>query len=149
MPGERCSDLIFVEKGLLRGYYYLNEKEITNWFAQEEEFATSFYSFISRKNAVEGIQCLEEATVIKIAYNSLQELYRQFPETERVGRIITENYYIRLEERLLSLQFTSAKERYLNLLAVKPSIVKRAALGHIASYLGISQETLSRMRAEA
>lgn len=145
---ERCSDLFFIKKGLLRGYYFSEEKEITNWFAQEGEFATCFYSFIAQKPSFETIQAIEDAELIQIPFTELQSLYAQFPETERLGRVITETYYIKLEERLLSLQFKSAKERYLNLIESKPSFIKRAPLGQIAGYLGISQETLSRMRAE-
>ena len=145
---ENCNYLYFVNRGILRGYYFIESKEITNWFSQENEFATCFYSFIARKLSVESIQTIEDTELILIPYSTLQSLYKNFPESERVGRIITENYYLRLEERLLSIQFKSAKERYLNLMEAKPSLIKRAALGQIASYLGISQETLSRMRAE-
>lgn len=110
--GERCQDLFFIEKGIVRGYYFEEEKEITHWFAEEGEFATSFYAFISQNASFEYIQCLEDTDLIKIPYSSLQKLYIQFPETERVGRIITENYYIKLEERLLNIHFKTAKERY-------------------------------------
>jgi CRP-like cAMP-binding protein len=94
------------------------------------------------------VQALEETEVIEIPYSVLQHLYKIFPETERLGRIITENYYIKLEERFLSLQFKTAKERYQKLLNSKPSLIQRVSLGQIASYLGITQETLSRIRAE-
>ncbi|PBQ34780.1 cyclic nucleotide-binding protein [Sphingobacteriaceae bacterium] len=145
---QACNYLYFIDKGILRGHYFLETKEITNWFAQENEFATCFYSFIAKKPSVEGIQALENSEITQISYSALQTLYSTFPETERAGRIITETYYLKLEERLLSIQFKSAKERYQNLLETKPSIVKRAAMGQIATYLGISQETLSRMRAD-
>jgi CRP-like cAMP-binding protein len=145
---QNCNYLYFINKGIIRGYYFLDAKEITNWFGQENEFATCFYSFISKKLSVETIQALEDCELILIPYSTLNTLYEKFPETERVGRLVIENYYLRLEERLLSIQFKSAKERYQNLMDSKPSLLKRAALGQIASYLGISQETLSRMRAE-
>ncbi len=75
-------------------------------------------------------------------------MYLDFPETERIGRIITENYYIKLEERVLNIQFKTAKERYQKLMLKKTSLLQRVSLGQIASYLGITQETLSRIRAE-
>ena len=143
---NRCNDLFFVEKGLLRGYYIDDGKEITNWFAQEGEFATNLYAFISKKSSSETIEALEDCTLIQLPYSSLQSLYLKFPETERLGRIITETYYIKLEERLLSLQFKTAKERYQNFILSKPSLLQRTSLGQIASYLGITQETLSRIR---
>ncbi len=145
---ERCEQLFFVEKGLLRGYYFDEDKEITNWFSQEEEFATCFYSFIASKPSFEIIQALEDCELIQLNYSSLQALYTKFPETERIGRIITENYYIKLEERILNLQFKTAKERYQKLASSKPSLLQRASLGQIASYLGVTQETLSRIRSE-
>ncbi len=145
---ERCDKMYFIQKGLLRGYYFEEDKEITNWFAQEEEFATCFYAFIAGNASFESIQALEDSELIELSHSSLQHLYSGFPETERIGRLLTENYYIRLEERLLSIQFKSAKERYQKFCHSKSSLLQRASLGQIASYLGITQETLSRIRAE-
>lgn len=145
--GDACNYMYFIDQGFLRGYYYLDGKEITSWFSQENEFATCFYAFISRKPSVESIQALENSAITRISYNTLQSVYGQFPETERIGRILTETYYLKLEERFLNIQFKSAKERYQNLLETKPDYLQRASLGQIASYLGVSQETLSRLRA--
>lgn len=145
--GERCNNLYFIHKGLLRGYYFREGKEVTNWFAQEGEFATCFYAFIANKPSFENIQALENVELLALSNSALQELYQRFPETERIGRLVTETYYIRLEERLLGLQFKTARERYENLVAAKPLLLQRASLGQIASYLGITQETLSRIRA--
>ncbi len=146
--GERCDVLRFVEQGLLRGYYIEQEKEITNWLAIDGEFATSFYSFITREASTESIEAIETTVLSEIKYADLQALYRDFPETERIGRILTENYYIKLEGRLLASHFKTAKERYEQLMDAHPILLQRAPLGYIASYLGISQETLSRIRAQ-
>jgi CRP-like cAMP-binding protein len=145
---ERCRNLYFIKKGLIRGFYFENGKEITNWFAREQEFATSFYSFITNEQAPETLEALEDCELIQISHYDLQNLYKKFPETERIGRIITENYYLKLEERFLNIQFRTAKERYQNLLTKNPALLQRASLGQIATYLGMSQETLSRTRAE-
>lgn len=145
---ERCSDLYYIEKGLLRGYYYSDSKEITHWFAREGEFATCFYSFITQKPAVENIETLEPCELVSIPYSGLQKLYRDFPETERIGRLLTEAYYVKLENRLLGQHFTDAKTRYDSLLANNPTLLQRAPLGYVASYLGITQETLSRIRSQ-
>ncbi len=146
--GERCRNLFFINKGIVRGFYFDNGKEITHWFAQEDDFATSFYSFITNQPSPETIEALEDCELTQISFDDLQKLYLKFPETERVGRIITENYYIDLEERFLNIQFKSAKERYQNLIGKNPNLLQRASLGQIATYLGITQETLSRVRAE-
>ena len=144
--GETCHNFYFVTKGMLRSYYFSEGKEVTNWFALENDFATSIYSFISRNTGYENIETLEDSTIEMLSNQVLQDLYVKFPETERTGRLIMESYYIQLEERLISIQFKSAKERYELLMNKNPEIILRAPLGAIASYLGITQETLSRIR---
>lgn len=146
--GKTCNDLYYLNSGLMGGYYNVDGQEICNWIAAEGDFATSYYSFISRTTSYESIVCFENTSVQAISYEHLLELYRLFPETERAGRLILEEYYSRLEERLLSIQFKSAKERYWQLFQQRPHIVRRAPLGRIATYLGMKQETLSRIRSE-
>lgn len=144
--GSICRRLYFVEDGALRGYYYLDDKEITHWFGFENDFVTSFHSFITGKPAVENIQLLEGSILWSIGREELDKLLNEFPDVERLLRIAYEKYYLRLEERYVNSQFTSAKDRYESLLRQAPHIIERVALGQIASYLGISQETLSRIR---
>lgn len=146
-PLDTCQNLYFVRTGLIRGYYYNNEKEITNWLAKENEFGTCFYAFLKSIKSTEYIKCIEDSVLEIISYSNLQKLYTNYPVTEKLGRIVLEDYYLKLEERLLSLQFKEAKERYIYFLDNKPDLLNRVPLGYIASYLGISQETLSRMRA--
>lgn len=145
---ERSNHLYFVDKGLLRGYYFSDEKEITNWFANENDFATCFYSFITKELSFETIEALEDTQLTGILHADLEELYKNFPETERLGRIITQTYYIQLEERLLNLQFKTAKERYQKFSETHAELLQRVTLGQVASYLGITPETLSRIRSE-
>lgn len=139
--------LYFISSGMLRGYYYSNDKEITNWMGIENEFCTSYYSFLSGKGSYEQIEALENTEVEAIHKDDLEMLYKTFPETERIGRLLLESYYLRLEERVLYIQFKSAKERYDYFFEKRCELIKRAPLGCIASYLGITQETLSRIRA--
>jgi CRP-like cAMP-binding protein len=144
--GKICRNLYFLQKGAIRGFYNLEGKEITHWFAFEKDFVTSFHSFITQKPAVENIQVLENSTLWRISKDKLTSLLNEHSEIERLVRIVYENYYIRLEERFVNAQFKSATERYHDLLNQSPHIVERVPLGYIASYLGISQETLSRVR---
>lgn len=144
--GKSCRHLYFLEKGVLRGFYNLEEKEITHWFGFENDFVTSFHSFITGEASVENIQLLEGSILWRIAKEKLTDLFDRYHEIERLVRIINEKYYIRLEERYVNAQFKTAAERYENLLLQSPHIIERVSLGHIASYLGISQETLSRIR---
>jgi CRP-like cAMP-binding protein len=146
VEGKICRHLYFLESGALRGYYTLEGKEITHWFGFEEDFVTSFHSFITGKPAVENIQLLEGSILWSISKESLTALLNQYHEIERVLRIAYEKYYIRLEERFVNAQFKTAAERYGNLLQQAPHILERVSLGQVASYLGISQETLSRIR---
>lgn len=144
--GKRCRHLYFLERGALRGFYNLEGKEVTHWFAFAPEFVTSFHSFITGQPAVESVQLLEGSVLWAISKESLTQLMNAHHEIERLVRIAYETYYIRLEERFVNAQFKTAAERYQNLLEQSPHIVERVPLGHIASYLGISQETLSRIR---
>lgn len=144
--GKICRNLYFLQQGALRGYYNLDGKEITHWFAFEEDFVTSFHSFITQKPAVENIQLLEASVLWCISKDKLTRLLNQYHDVERLVRIAYEKYYIRLEERFVNAHFKTAAERYQDLLQQTPHILERVPLGHIASYLGISQETLSRVR---
>lgn len=144
--GKTCRHLYFIEKGALRGFYNLDGKEITHWFGFENDFVTSFHSFITQTPAVENIQLLENAILWSIHKDDLNTLLNQHQEIERLLRIAYEKYYIRLEERFVNAQFKTAAERYENLLTQTPHILERVPLGCVASYLGISQETLSRIR---
>lgn len=144
--GSICRHLYFLEQGAARGFYILDGKEITHWFGFENDFVTSFHSFITGQAAVENIQLIENSTLWRIAKPDLEALYNSYHEIERLVRIVYEKYYIRLEERYVNAQFKSAKERYEQLLEQSPHILERVSLGSIASYLGISQETLSRIR---
>ncbi|MGB8194681.1 MAG: Crp/Fnr family transcriptional regulator [Chitinophagaceae bacterium] len=144
--GKICRHLYFLEQGALRGFYNIDGKEITHWFAFEGDFVTSFHSFITHQPAVENIQLLAGSILWAISKENLTRLLNEYHEIERLVRIAYEKYYIRLEERYVNAQFKTAAERYQALLLQTPHIVERAPLGAIASYLGISQETLSRIR---
>jgi len=144
--GKTCRHLYFLQQGALRGYYSLDGKEVTHWFAFENDFVTSFHSFITNEPAVEDIQLIEGSILWSISKETSTRLFNQFHEIERTVRIAYEKYYIRLEERFVNSQFRSAGERYEKLIHDSPHILERVPLGQIASYLGISQETLSRIR---
>lgn len=144
--GRICRHLYFIQQGSIRGYYNLEDKEITHWFGFENDFVTSFYSFITAQPAVENIQLMEGSVLWRISKEKLTDLFNKHHEIERLVRIAYEKYYIRLEERYVNSQFRTAAERYESLLQKTPHIIERVPLGYIASYLGISQETLSRIR---
>jgi CRP-like cAMP-binding protein len=144
--GKVCRHLYFLQQGAARGLYHSEEKEITHWFAFEHDFVISFHSFITGQPAVENIQLLEGSILWSISKEKLLQLFNEHHEIERLVRIAYEKYYIRLEERFVNAQFKTASERYTDLVQQMPHIIERVPLGYIASYLGISQETLSRIR---
>jgi CRP/FNR family transcriptional regulator, anaerobic regulatory protein len=144
--GDICQHLYYLSEGFARGFFYQNGKDITAWFAFENDIATPLYSFVSKKPSYESIEILEDSVLYTISYENLQYLYHQYPESNFIGRIITEKYYVELMARTMAFQFQSATERYIQLLNHQPQLLQRASLGQIASYLGISQETLSRIR---
>jgi len=143
-----CRHLYFLEQGCLRGYYYLDGKEITHWFGFENDYVTSFHSFITGQPAVEHIQLMEGCVLWAITKEQLTALFNEYHDIERLVRIAYEKYYIRLEERFVNAQFRTATERYQQLMEESPHILDRVPLGYIAAYLGISQETLSRIRSK-
>lgn len=146
--GKVAKNLYFIEKGLLCGKLNKDGKENFNWFASENQFVTSLHSFLSQKPSYEHIEALEKCQLYEIAYDNLQLLYEEIPAFEKLGRILIEEYYVLLEERTLSLQYHSAREKYRAFLENEPGLYHRISLGQLASYLGISQETLSRIRAK-
>lgn len=146
--GRVCHQLYFLEQGCLRGYYNLEDKEITHWFGFENDFVTSFHSFITRQPAVENIQLVEGCILWAITKDQLTALFNAHHDVERLVRIAYEKYYIQLEERFVNAQFRTAAERYQQLLEESPHILERMPLGYVAAYLGISQETLSRIRSK-
>ena len=142
-----CGKLYFVEKGLARLYYLKEGKDITGWFASERNFITCNDSFFQKKTSYLNLELLEDSVLYSIDYNSLNDLF-EYREMERFGRLITYNLLSELSERIYSTVFQPAEKRYQLLVLRYPEVALRAPLGDIASYLGISQETLSRIRSQ-
>ncbi len=145
-PGEVCEHLYFMEKGFAKGSYLVNNVEITSWFWQENDLVTSLESFLRQAPSVEYIKTNEECTMWVLTYGHLQQLYKEHLEFNIVGRKIIEDYFLRAGAIATDLRKLTAKEKYDKLFKEHPEIFQRTSLESIASYLGISQETLSRIR---
>lgn len=145
--GHVCRTIWFIRKGCVRCFYNEGDSEVCSWFMMEGHWVISVDSFFKQKPSYESIQALEDCNVYSMEYDQLQYLYKRYPEFNVIGRILTERYYALSEERLYSLRMKSAAERYNFLTNHYGEIVQRIPLKYIASYLGISEETLSRIRA--
>lgn len=146
--GKVCNHLYFLEKGLVRNYFEEDDKELTNDITVDGAFVTSFSSFISQTPSVETIELLEDSILYAIHYDDLQHLYKMYPIMEHIGRLIAEYHYNSLAMKSYRLKFSNSAERYEALFNTKIEIVRRAPIGVIASYLGMSIETLSRIRSK-
>lgn len=145
-PGEVCDKLYFIENGLARMYYSVNSKDYTTDIVIDNEFLVDFASFVSQQPSNQYIELLEDCTIHYIQYNDLQELYIKYPIMERIGRLIAEYHYNSVSSHSYQLKFYTTSERYQFLFDRKIEIIRRAPLGVIASYLGMSIENLSRIR---
>ncbi|GMQ30339.1 Crp/Fnr family transcriptional regulator [Algoriphagus confluentis] len=146
--GTPCDHLYFVIDGSLRSFYLKDDKDVTVSFTLKGEFTTSMYSFISRNPSYENIEAMETTRLARIHHQDLMGLFDLYQSLERVYRLLLEQYYISLEEQLVFAKFKSAKDRYLELMENRPKIIQKASVGQIASYLDMSIETLSRIRAK-
>ena len=144
--GQICKRLYFVEEGTTRTFYYLDGKDVTSWFYSEGFFLSSWYSFLNHQPSFEYIEVLEPSQIRSISYESLQQLYESIPAFERFGRLMIEEQVAFIDYYSKGYMFLSAQDRYEQLLEHFPDVELRVNLGHVASLLGISQETLSRIR---
>jgi len=145
--GENSHTIYFIISGTARQYYLDKQgKESNTWFLFENELLISVFSFYTGNPSFEYIETLEDCKLISLKRDRLDYLYNKFMEFNFVGRQLTELYYLRNELQANELRMLSAKERYERLLARNPALFQRVSLTHISSYLGISRETLSRIR---
>ena len=146
--GSICNHLYLIEKGIARSFYHKDGKDITAHFAIEGDTITAIDSFIQRKRSKYNVEVLEDSEVFLIAHQDMLELLTNKPEYEKYVRMFVEQVYIDLVERIEDLLFHTAKERYDKLIQKTPQFLQRVNLEHIASFLGITQETLSRIRTQ-
>lgn len=145
--GHTCRTIYFIKNGLARVYYFKDGTDITEYFAFENNLIARVESLFTGRPSRKAIQILEDAEIISLNATLLFQLYNEFPEIERLARKITEAALVENVNRLESLQFHSADERYKALIEEAPDVLKRVPLKYIASYLGITQVSLSRIRA--
>ncbi|MBK7030871.1 MAG: Crp/Fnr family transcriptional regulator [Bacteroidales bacterium] len=147
--GQVCNFVGFVSSGLLIYSKIIeNGDEITTDFAFEGDWVNNNQSRLTNKPSTINIRAIEDTEIFVIMQQDLNELYVKVPKIERLGRLLTEQAYLKIVEQTVQLQVLSAKERYENLLKKHPGIIQKVQLYHIANYLGIAPKSLSRIRKE-
>lgn len=146
--GEYSYELYYIAEGGARAYYLKDGKTITDWFAFENDFISSRVSFFLGVPSQHYIEVFEDTTFMILQLKDIEMLCDKYHDFERLARMSTTKTMLQLQQRIVSLQFKTSKERYDSLLERHPQIELRAPLGDIASYLGITQETLSRIRSK-
>jgi CRP-like cAMP-binding protein len=145
--GHTCKTIYFINEGIARIYYFKDGTDVTESFAFENNIVARVESLFSGKPSRKAIQILEDAEIVALDANTLFRLYDSFPDIERLFRKIFESSYVETVNRIEGIQFHTAEERYNALLHDSPDIIRRVPLKYVASYLGITQVSLSRIRA--
>ena len=146
--GHTCKTIYFVKEGCVRIYYFKEDIDITESFEFENAFVARAESLFTGKPSLKAIQAIEDSSLIAIDSNKLFQLFDKHHDLERLFRKIIEASYVNTVNRIESLQFHTADERYHDLLKEHKDVLKRGPLKYIASYLGITPVSLSRIRAQ-
>lgn len=145
--GRVCHHMYFLHKGVVRIFYHKEEREITEWLALDQSFFFSIRSFFEQVPTHLIIQALEPSELQAISHDDLMRLCDQHHSVEKLFRRMVTNSLLLSQVRMESIQFETAQQRYARLMEERPDILQRVPLAYIASFLGITQETLSRIRA--
>ncbi len=135
-----------IRQGIIRSFAYKEDKEITFGFSREGDIITASLGYLSKEKSYENFQLLEDTTLYQINLQKMKQLYGSNLEICNWSRVITEIEAIKTEKRLLDLLFLTPEERYIKLMRVDKALFNRVPLKEIASYIGISAISLSRIR---
>ena len=138
--------LYFIVKGVIRAYFHHNGKQITDWFGMENMVIGPTIRNFPVKETVHCVETIEDCELIRLSFADLETLYQKHHPIEKLGRIIAIQTILHLQYKIDSLQLMTAKERYQDFLTRYPDLIHRVSLGHVSSYLGMNQVTMSRIR---
>ena len=144
--GMTCEHIYFIVKGALRGFIREGAKDITTWITVENELVSSILSLDEQVKAIENIQALEKCELLSLTLAELETMYERFPECNILARKILQRYYADAEKRAFIARLTKAENKYRHFLLRHQALSNRIPLKYIASYLGVTLETLSRIR---
>ncbi|WP_343671444.1 Crp/Fnr family transcriptional regulator [Chitinophaga sp.] len=145
-PGSYSHKVFYIEKGLVRTFYHKEDKDITQFFFNEGTFTAALDSIFYRRPDTYGWEAVEQTKTRTIAYQDLQTLCDKIPALQKILFLAAIDMIDMFALKLESIQFQTAEQRYAAMLEMYPGILLRAPLGQIASYLGITQQTLSVIR---
>lgn len=143
--GQVCDKVYFVKKGCIRLFYIADNVEITVWFSFEDNSAIELSSFLSGDPSDYFLEAIEDSEVLSLYKSELTSLYDRHPEMERIMRTFWEDVILNLLKRFTALQKDSAEKRYLDLMN-KPRYMQRIPQKYLASYIGVTPSSLSRIR---
>ncbi|MBO0321902.1 Crp/Fnr family transcriptional regulator [Muricauda sp. CAU 1633] len=147
--GEICDKLYLIKKGLVRGYFVSEGIDITTWIDTENEIFTSITGFFKHEKTREYIQAMEDTHCDYLEYEDYKYSLNNFPEIRQIYRIMLEQYYVLAEHRVYLARIPNAGKRLEFFLEhCKPEIVERIPRKHLASFLAMRPETLSRLMKE-
>ena len=141
-------NIAFIEEGYLRKFYIKEGKEITDFFYFENDFSADLPSIIGNTNSQASIVAMQKTKLTTFSYSDFNELCKQSPNLEHLHRVIVELTFLRFYKRSVSFILQTPNERYNDLMISYPNVFQKAAQYHIASYLGISPQHLSRLRGQ-
>ena len=145
--GDVCRYVYFLTKGFVRMYYVdPTGAEINYRFTNENDFFVDFKSFLTQSPSRYYWQAMQDAEMLAFSYQQVQSLYQQSPEWNQFGRLMAERVYLTANERVEMLQFLTPQQRYQYVLHTYPTLITNVSQAHLASYLGIKPESLSRIR---
>ena len=145
---EICTTLSFVNFGIFRSFYYSNnDEEVTYCFTFPNTLLVAYSSFITQNKSEENLQALTDSEIISISKKELENLAESNNKWLNFLKIIAEKEYVELEKWIFNHQKSNAQKRYVDLIHSNPQFVQQIPLHYIASYLGITQRHLSRIRA--
>ncbi|MEN2281656.1 Crp/Fnr family transcriptional regulator [Algoriphagus sp. SE2] len=145
-PNKPINRILFLKKGLLRGYKIIDGKDFTHHFFFENWFATDFTSFLKGTPNQIFIESIENSNYLEFNKKELTNLYNESPQIERLGRVIAEKAFLSTVEKLADMQLLNLNEKYDALVKRDPELFQRVPQKYIASYLGVSEQSLSRIK---
>ncbi|GAA4141760.1 Crp/Fnr family transcriptional regulator [Sphingobacterium kyonggiense] len=145
-PDSHLRYIYYIESGFTRIYYFKNGKDITHYFFGPNSFSTGIESVFYGKPSIFGFQALAPSRIWMIPFNPIAELAKTDITVNQIIQKVLLDSLINFSNRFYKTQFETAQERYQTLIEENPALFQNASLGHIASYLGISQPTLSVIR---